>query len=148
MPIEDALNKLTLAVEKNNTLLESLLAKGAAATKTAEPAAAAAPKPAAEAPKPAAAPKPGPKAKPKFPTEDAIRTSFGNFLSVKDTGERTRRKDLIKPMLEHFGVVKATEIPEESREEAIGYIAQLEAGETPNYMNEGEAAGDGEESLI
>ena len=135
MPLEESLDALTTALNRNSDILERGLKKAGAA-----PAAAA---PAKPGPKPAAGRKP---AAAKVPTEDDIRTAFGGYLAVKDKTELSARKENVRAILNHFGVSYASEIPEESRGEALGYVTQLEAGETPDFMNEpGEESG---ESLL
>jgi hypothetical protein len=69
----------------------------------------------------------------KAPSEDDIRTAFGAYMGVKDKDQRDERKAHVAKMIEHFGVERVTAIPEAQRAEALGYLKQLEAGETPDY---------------
>ena len=144
MSIEKALADLTAAVEKNSSLLAAMMknAPATAGTKAAG-ATTAATKPAGGKPAP----------KKKTPTEEDIRNAFGGYMSgAKDKAERAERKENVAAIIAHFGVERATDIPEESRAEALGYIKQFEEGETPDFMNEGDGDGDdgddGDDSLL
>lgn len=146
MSLEDRIEKLTAALERNSDILERGIKKsGAAPAPTADTAPAAAPKAAAAGRKPAAV-----KA-PKGPTEEDIRANFGTYLAVKDKAEKDARKDNVRAILNHFGVGTASEIPEDNRADAIAYLKQFVAGETPDFMNEGgegDEGGEEEESLL
>lgn len=130
MSLEDDIQALTVQLKRNNDILEAGFKRAGAVTTAASAGRAPAPAP-ARAPAPAAARRPA------APTEDKIRVEVGAYLSVKDPSEKAARKENVKAMLRHFGVSLASEIPEESRAEALGYIEQFAAGETPNFMNEG-----------
>lgn len=138
MALEDAITKLTAAVEANTAAIAKLAAaggKGAApATATDKPA----DKPATTKP---------PKAdKPAELTEEAFRKAFGDFLGVTDKALKDTRKQQVSAILAHFGVAKATEISADKRVEAVGYVKALLAGQTPEFMAE-EAADDGDSLL-
>lgn len=142
MPLEEqlaantaAVQALTAAIEAQTALIQSGVAK--AAGKATAPAAAAE-KPAAAA-KPAAAKKAAPAAK-KAPTEEALREKFGPYLSAStDKAEKRRLTATVKPILEHFGVERVTEIAEENRAEAIGYVETLHAAYEEGGIDAAEA---------
>lgn len=146
MSLEEALNKNTAAVERHNELLEKMLAKGgsAPAAKTEE-----------KAEKPAASTKAKPtastKAKPtaKKITVDDVAAAFGKYLKTGDTEQREEAKANVKAIVDYFGAAKATAIPEADWPEALRYLAQYEAGETPEFDGgeggEGDEDGDGDE---
>ena len=124
MSLEQAMAELTAALKENTALL-----KGGAA-KLAEKAAATGK---TEDTKPAATP--GKKStgtkttKSKEPTEEALREKFGGYLnSVEDKAEKRRLTATVKPILEHFGVERVTEIPAEHRAEAMALADKLIAG--------------------
>ena len=118
---------LTEVVQAQTTLIQTGTAKAAAKTEAAAPKTeAAATKTEAAAPK---ADKPKAAAKAKPVTEEALREKFGGYLtSSTDKAEKRRLTATVKPILEHFGVERVTEIAEESRAEAIGYADLLIAG--------------------
>lgn len=145
--LTSAVVALTEVVQAQTTLIQTGTAKAAAKTE------AAAPKTEAAAPK---ADKPKPAAKAKAVTEEALREKFGGYLtSSTDKAEKRRLTATVKPILEHFGVERVTEIAEESRAEAIGYadllIAAYEEGGIDAaegvrlpFMSEDEGDGDEE----
>ena len=147
MSLEEALNKNTAAVERHNELLEKMLAKGgsAPAAKTEEkvekPAASTKAKPTAAKAKPAA----------KKITVDDVAAAFGKYLKTGDTEQREEAKANVKAIVDYFGAAKATAIPEADWPEALRYLAQYEAGETPEFDGgEGDEDGgeDEEEALV
>lgn len=146
MSLEEALNKNTAALTRHNELLEQMLAKGgsAPAAKT-EKAEEKAEKPAASTKaKPAAAAKAKPAAK-KI-TVDDVAAAFGKYLKTGDTEQREEAKANVKAIVDYFGATKATAIPEADWPEALRYLAQYEAGETPEFDGgEGGEDGDGDE---
>jgi len=150
MSLEEALNKNTAAVEKHNELLEKMLASGGKATPaksetTSKPAASTKAKPAASKAKPAASKaKPAAKAK---TTVDDVAAAFGKYLKTGDSEQREEAKANVKSIVDYFGAAKATAIPEESWDEALGYLAQYEAGETPEFDGSPDDEGE-EESLV
>lgn len=125
MSLEQAMAELTAALKENTALL-----KGGAA-KLAEKAAAgdkAADKPAATT-KATGTKATGKATKSKEPTEEALREKFGGYLnSVEDKAEKRRLTATVKPILEYFGVERVTEIPAESRAEAMALADKLIAG--------------------
>ena len=123
--LTSAVVALTEAVQAQTTLIQTGTAKAAVKAEAAAPTTKAAAAPKADKPKPAA--------KPKAVTEEALREKFGGYLtSSADKAEKRRLTATVKPILEHFGVERVTEIAEESRAEAIGYadllIAAYEEG--------------------
>ncbi len=148
MALEDKMDALTKALDRNSSALEAILAKGPPKADAGTGAAAGATAGAAGTTSTKAAGKGSTKA-PKAPTEEDLRNAFGGYLSVKDKAERETRKANVTAIIEHFGVSKATEIPQENWAEAIGYVKTFEKGETPNFMNEEGAGDEGNgESLI
>jgi hypothetical protein len=160
MSLEDKIEKLTAAIEKQTALIEKGVAK--ASTGPAAAAAAAKPAAAAAAAKPAAAKPAGkPAAKPKHPTEEELREKFGGYLtSVSDKAGKRALTETVKPILEHFGVERVTEIPEEHRAEAMEYCDLLIAGyeadgldgagevHLPFMQDDGAEEGDGDEGVL
>lgn len=125
MSLEQAMAELTAALKENTALLKGGAAKLAAKADKGEP------EKAAEKPaeKPAAKPPAKKTTKSKNPTEEQLREKFGGYLSsVEDKAEKRRLTATVKPILEHFGVERVTEIPEENRAEAMGYADLLIAG--------------------
>lgn len=58
--------------------------------------------------------------KPKAPTEADIRELFGPYLAgASDKATKKRLIETTKPLLEHFGVDRVTEVAEEQRQEAL-----------------------------
>ena len=152
MSLEEALNKNTAALTRHNELLEQMLAKGgsapAAKTEKAEekaekPAASTKAKPTAAKAKPAA----------KKITVDDVAAAFGKYLKTGDTEQREEAKANVKAIVDYFGAAKATAIPEADWPEALRYLAQYEAGETPEFDGgegdeDGDGDGDEEEALV
>lgn len=137
MSLEEALNKNTAAIEAHTAALLNL-AKGGAA----KPAAAAAAKPAAAAAKPAAA------TKAKAPTIDDIRTKFGGYLSTKDADLKAARMEQVAQINNHFGVAKASDLDPSLFAEALGYLAEYEAGREPEFAQADETGDGNDESLV
>lgn len=136
MSLESALAALTVAVEANTAALNGIKGAAKAATEAKTPATTGGAK--ADKPK---------STKAKHATEEELRTAFGGYLSVKDKEERAERATQVGKILAHFEVAKATEIPEEKRAEAIGYVNLLVAGESLPFGEE-EDEDDEEGSLI
>lgn len=120
MSLEEAIRENTAAIKEQTALIQAGVSKagGKAADTTEEKA------PAKKAPakKPAAKPK-------GKPTEDDLRTKFGGYL--QSAGDKAGKKILtetVKPILDHFGKEKLTEIDEDDRAEAMGYADLLIAG--------------------
>lgn len=127
-----ALEKLIAALEAQTAAIEKMIAMSGG-------------KPTAEAPTEKRGPGRPPKDKaPKKTTVEDIAAAFGAYLGTKDKAERETRKANVKAIVDYFAVAKATEIPEDSFDEALGYLKQYENGETPGFDG-----GDGEdESLV
>lgn len=126
MSLEEALAANTAAIKEQTAFLKSLQAdKGGSASKAAPAAAGKA----ASGGKPATS---------KKVTLDTIKEKFGAFLGTDDKKLRAKRIEQVGAMMNHFGVERATLLEEENWAEALGYLKQLEAGETPDYGNEGE----------
>jgi len=130
MSLEQAMADLTAALKEHTALLKGGAANLAAKAGGTKPADKPADKPASKPADKAAASKPAAgNKKPKAPTEENLREKFGGYLSsVEDKAEKRRLTATVKPILEHFGVERVTEIPEEHRAEAIGYCDLLIAG--------------------
>ncbi len=96
----------------------------------------------ATAAKPAAA-KPNPAAK-KAVTLDTIKERFGAYLAVENKAERKARIANVQAIVDHFGVEKASALGEENWVEALGYLTKYEAGEEPEFSNEGGEEEDGD----
>ena len=128
-----ALEKLIAALEAQTAAIEKMIAMSGGS------------KPTAEAPAEKRGPGRPPKDKtPKKTTVEDIAAAFGAYLGTKDKAERETRKGHVKAIVDYFGAAKATEIPEDSFDEALGYLKQYENGETPGFDG-----GDGEdESLV
>lgn len=135
MSIEAKLDALREAVEANTAVhanILQLLKKGG----SAGGAAAAADKPAATKPAASKATKPA------AITIDKVKKVFTEFLGVEDKKLREQRKEQVGAICAHFGAERATAIDEEHWAAALKAVKQLEAGETPDFM---EADEDGDE---
>ncbi len=116
-----ALEKLIAVLEAQTAAIEKMIVMSGGSKPTA-----------AEAP----AEKRGPGRPPKTPkktTVEDIAAAFGAYLGTKDKAERETRKANVKAIVDYFGAAKATEIPEDSFDEALGYLKQYENGETPGF---------------
>lgn len=125
MSLEEAIAANTAALEANTTIQEKVLAalqsgaKPAAASKAAD-------KPATEK-KTTTTVKPG-YLKPKAPTEKDLLDVYGGYLgSAADKAEKSRLNDTIRPILDHFGAAKVSEIDSEHYAEAIELGKKLQA---------------------
>lgn len=125
MSLEQALADNTAAIKEQTAFLKALQAKGGTAAAAGKPAAG----------KPAAG-------KPKKPTLDTIKERFGGYLATEDKKLREKRKAEISAVIEHYGVAKISEIDEANWEEALAALDQLEAGETPDILADGDNSGD------
>ena len=56
------------------------------------------------------------------PSEEDIRSAFGEFMRVDDEDDREKRKDFVKKLLKKHGVAKATELKPEDRADAIAAV--------------------------
>lgn len=143
MSLEQAIKELTVQVTRQNDNLEKMLATASASkTATADvktpaktPAKAAAAKTPAKTPAKAAA---------KKTTVDDIAKAFGGYLKTGDSEAREAAKANVKSIVDYFGVAKATAISEDDWAEALGYLAQFEAGEEVEFSG-GEEGGEEEE---
>lgn len=144
MSIEEKLSTMTDALNRNSDLLEQMLSGGKA---TAASAGAKAGTTAAAAPKAAAKKPAGKKA---APTEEAIRTAFGAYMSgTKDKAEREERKGYVAKIIEYFGAARVTDIAEESREQAMSFVESLTNGDVPEELaDEGDGDGDDDDALL
>lgn len=135
-----AIEALTAALEANTAIqtkvLAALTSKGGAAASGTKAATDEKTKPAGDKPKAAGGKK-------KTTVED-IAAAFGGYLGIKDKDEREVRKANVKAIVDYFGAAKATEIPAESYDEALGYLQQYIDGETPEFAGGGEDEGEGD----
>lgn len=121
MSIEKALADLTSAVAANTAVQEKVLAALTSGAKPASAPAKTETKPAAD--KPAAGKKTD-----KAPTEKDLLDVYGGYLgSAADKAEKARLNDTIRPILDHFGAAKVSEIAAENYAEAIALGKKLMA---------------------
>jgi len=145
MSLEDKIDALTVALEKNNELLtfmtsaarKGLEAGAAKAPVTAAPTADAEPAKTTRAPRGAAKDK-----APKIPTVKEISDQTKAFLDVKDEDEYTERRAFVTKIVEAFAVKKMSEIGDGDRQKALDYLTAYIAGEQTDLDDEG-----GEEDL-
>lgn len=160
MSLEAAIEKLTAsldrnsaATEKSTDLMESAMnaAKAAAKGGTKVGTALATPDTSEPATTPATAPKKtaGRPTKPKAVTQDDLRTAAGNYLRSGPGGAKKEpeRKENLRAMAQHFGVEQVTKSDPSNWTEAMGYLKQLQDGETPSFMNEEAAEEEGESPI-
>ena len=141
MSLEAAIAELTEALKVNNSLLtqansgraeamDMLSAKAKpAADKSAEP-----------APEKKRGRPPKSEAKPAVPTVEEVRAVFSDYMRIDDEAERDRRGDKVKAILKEIGALRATEIPEDRRAEAIQWVNDLKAGKTLSFMADQDSA--------
>ena len=131
MSLEDKIEKLTSAVEaltqqvetQNETVSKAL--SGKAEGEASKPASSgkAASKPAASG---KASTGKAASSKKKATTAEDVRGVFGPYLTgAKDVATKKRLIATTKPLLEHFGVERITEVAEDQRDEAIKYGKML-----------------------
>ena len=101
-------------------------------------------KPAAGA---AAGTKPAGTTKPKDISDEDLRTAVGDYISGAGEGERDARRAQVMKILAHVGVAKATEVPKPKRAEFMGYFETLKGGELPDFLQEEQSGGDGDDLL-
>lgn len=120
MSLEDALAANTAAIEKHTDALERFMkAAKSGAAPAAETKGEA--KPAAKSQGKAAKPKKQP-----WDTHEDFIAYVGEYLKAGDTKENKQKiRNSVQPILDHFGASKFSEIEEEQREEACGYIKAL-----------------------
>jgi hypothetical protein len=140
MSLEAAIEKLTEALNSTTVLLQAMADRAAANGATKPAVVSVAPvEPTVNSPVAPISEKRKPGRPPKKPviTEEQVRTAFGGYLSaIKEKTVREQRKANVAEILKHFGVERATEIPEEGRAEALGYVAKLESGETLDFSDD------------
>lgn len=138
MSVEALLTRLIESLDRNSAAMEALNKKagGAAPAASEKPAS----KPAAS--KPAASKASG---KAKTLTVDDIAEAFGGYLKGGDADARAEAKDNVKAILNHFGVERASHIDPGDFAEAMKYLNQFKAGETPDFMNDGGEEDGGED---
>jgi hypothetical protein len=142
MTLETAIAELTEALKLNSTLLTqantgraeamdllSANARGATAKQAAEPAEKKRGRPAKSA------------AMLAVPTVEDVRAVFGDYMRVDDEAERDRRGTRVKAILSEIGAMRATEIPENQRAQAIRWVNDLKAGNSLSFIAEEDAAG-------
>lgn len=141
MSLEDKIDALTSALNRNSDLLEGLTAKAktAQSTKTDEVKVEATVKP-TEASKPADA-KPAAKAEPakrgrpakaeKAPAPQDMADATKAFLEVDAEDEYNARREIVKQILAEFEAKKMSEIPEASRKLALDMLEAYKAGDDP-----------------
>lgn len=120
MSLEAALEANTAAVERHTEALEKFIALGAAAAGKAPAKGAAS--------KPAAAGKKGGTSKKKNPwdsEDDFLAYCTAYLKSSDDKAEKKLAAAAIKPVLDHFGVSRFSEIEADNWEECCGYLAKL-----------------------
>lgn len=147
MSLEQKIEALTAAVEKNNVLLERNMAsreealaattKVAAAIADTKPPKATAAAAKAEAAAAAAAKLAEAKAVIK---QDAVKgfgakidakyavEQFGAYVNVDDKAERKVRMAKLRPIVTHFGLEKLSGLTDEMAEESLRYLDQIVAG--------------------
>lgn len=146
MSLEALLTRLADSLDRNSAAMEALNKKAGGSAPAAADKPATASKPAAN--KPAAGKASGGKAK--ALTVDDIAEAFGGYLKGGDADARAEAKDNVKAILNHFGVERASHIDPSDFAEAMKFLKQFQAGETPDFMNDGgdEDGGDDGEDLM
>lgn len=129
MSIEEKLDKLSAALDRNTDAISNAV-KGKAA---AAPASAPKTETRTETKAKATTTK-----KAKAPTVEEIKDRFSKYVQ-SGPGDKTERLENLKAMTQHFGVDKISNGSPEQWVEALAYLGQLESGATPSYMNEPEA---------
>lgn len=125
MSIEKALADLTSALQENTAVQEKVLA---ALTSGAKPGTTSAKTETKAADKPATDKKTTTTKKDKAPTEKDLLDVYGGYLgSAADKAEKARLNDTIRPILDHFGAAKVSEIAAENFAEAIALGKKLQA---------------------
>lgn len=153
MALEDKIDALTAALNRNSDLLEVLTSKarsaqadpkkeddapkGRASTKDEEK------KPEEEAPKR----RTRAAAAPKAPTTKEMADKTTEFLDVEEDDEFQARRDLVKKLLAHFDAPKMSEIDEAKRQSALDALEAYKAGDDPFESLGGKPAARQRESL-
>ncbi len=139
MSLEDAIAKLAASVDKNNTLLEKMMAS---APKTAG---------AATGTKPVDTKTTTTTTKPKTTTttkkgettaEDAAK-AVTEFLKVPDPDLKEERKGQVKLIIDHFGAARFTTIDPAQFDEAIEMLKSFAAGDVPEALAGDDGSDDG-----
>ena len=74
------------------------------------------------------------KPKPKAMTAAQFKAKFADYLGTADDNDQLGEfKDHLRAIADYFGVDKVTSLKSENYDEALGYLAQYEAGETPEF---------------
>lgn len=139
MSLEALLTKLTASLDRNSEALEALNTKAGGTKPAADKPAAG--KPAAGKP---AAGKPAAGRKPKAVTAEDVAEAVGAYLAdADDDADRKERKAKVRAVLDYFGAERVSAMDAAHFEEAMTYMKQLQAGETPSF--DGGDGGDGGE---
>lgn len=85
--------------------------------------------------------------KPKGVTLEQVTEKFGAYLKIKDKEVLAERISHVKAINKHFELAKITDGDPAQWKEALGYLAQFEAGEDPFADGDEGDAGDNE-SLV
>lgn len=126
MSLEDNIVKLTAAVEKQNGLLEKMLA-GAKTPAATAPAAGKTTAPAAgKTTAPAKKTEPA-----KAPSVTVISTRFGNYM--KNEATRDEAMGNVRSLVAHYGAPKLTEIDAKHFPKLIEYLDAWEAGQEVEF---------------
>lgn len=126
MSLEDNIVKLTAAVEKQNGLLEKMLA-GAKTPAATAPAAGKTTAPAAgKTTAPAKKTEPA-----KAPSVTVISTRFGNYM--KNEATRDEATGNVRSLVAHYGAPKLTEIDAKHFPKLIEYLDAWEAGQEVEF---------------
>lgn len=147
MSLEEQMAKLTAAVEKQNSLLEKMIAgassKPASAPAATKPADKPATKPAENKPaatKPAAATT----KKKAETTAEHVAERVKDYLKGGDEDERAARKAHVKAIIDYYGADRFTTIDPASFDEALGFLDRFAAGEDP-FAEDGDAGEEGQD---
>ena len=141
MSLEEAVNANTKAVLAHTAMLEKMLGGAKPAAAGTKPAAAAATKPAASAPAKTTTTK-----KKAETTAEDVAAKVTAFLKVGDKALRDERKEQVKTIIDHYGADRFTNIDPASFDEALGFLADYEAGEVPDFGDgDTDGGGDGED---
>lgn len=118
MSLEASIQDLTEAVKAQTALMQTM-AKSAPAAAKAEPAKKA---PAKKAPAKKTT-------KPRAPTPEDVVEAYGTFLKAADNKtDRNKLVGAVKPVCEHFGIERISEIDPDNCAEALEYANLLQAG--------------------
>lgn len=131
MSLEEALKANTEALNRNSELLEFLTSKARDGLTGKDEAA----KPAKASAKETEDKKPASRSRAtkaaKAPTAKEMSEATTKFLDVDDENEYKDRRDLVKQIVDKFGVKKMSEIEEEDRQTALDYLEAYKNGDDP-----------------